>query len=51
MKSPSPKPDNDMRMSAADFDRIMGGALAVTPPIDPKAPVRKKRAAKNASKK
>lgn len=51
MKAPTPKPANDLAMSAADFDRIMGGALAVTPPIEPKAPVRKKRAAKSASKK
>ena len=37
MKSNQPKPDEDMRMSEAEFERIMGQALRVKPvkPVKP----------------
>ena len=41
----------DLRLSASEFDRIMAGALAVTPPLTPKPAVRQRRAAKKAAKK
>jgi hypothetical protein len=46
MKSAQKKPADELRMSSADFDRIMGKALQVKPEI-----ARPKKAKKAAKKK
>lgn len=46
MKSGRPKPADEMRMSSAEFDRIMGQALQVKPKAQ-----KSKRAAKTTRKK
>ena len=51
MKTSTAKPDDNLHMSAREFDRIMGGVLAPSAPIVPKAPVRRKRVAKKTEQK
>ena len=50
MKAKSPAPNDEFRMSAAEFDKMMRGALSAHPPTDtppkPKRPKRRKPAAK-----
>ena len=49
MKAGQPKPADDLRMSSAEFDRIMGQALQVKPKVQkskrPRKTARKKRSA------
>lgn len=52
MKSAEPKTAGDLRMKAADFERIMRGALGVhAPPPEPKTAKPKKRAVAKTVKK
>ena len=51
MNQSTAKPDDKLHMSAREFDRIMGGVLATAAPVEPKAPVRRKRVMKKTEQK